>query len=385
MYRTPAEINRLKDGSLQDVPFGYFLEPNGTNIWIYSYLLRPEYMQQFYGGRNMGASAVIVVPKGTETNLVLTVTNWYQVGTCTSNGEEIPGARGQTGTYTLNIGPVEKTTELRIDAEPDDRLKTDWGLNENNSYSSAVLAWLMNEYQEYKPSDLSHAHYYDLGFNPVCPLTLTEMYWLNIPPVHAEPHYGGSNYWFVAGMGSFTKPISGGAKEQDIEPHVTVLADGTVMSNIYLTATMMITNTSPLFTGEERAWPPDCLNGHEYTGFGSSEWAGDPPWTSVVFSVNGALQKPGATPEYLPLQQYTFTPDSFGRDGDPEYRFQTRVEVRDPYSRGTMGYFYGWTDFRNLYPVWYRWKIIGKPDDRRSPTPLKANWTPVTSPVVTDP
>ena len=383
MYCTPTEVNRLKDGTLQEIPYGYFLEPMGTNIWIYSYLLKPEYMQQFYGGRNMGSSAVIVVPKGTETNLVLTVTNWFQVGICTSNGEEIPGVRGQTGTYTLNLGPAEKNTDIYIDAEPDGRLKTEWGLTENNSYSSAVLAWLMNEYQGYTPSDLSHAHYYDLGLNPVCPLTLTEMYWLNIPPVHADPHYGGSNYWFVAGMGSFARPISGGATEQDIEPHVTILSDGSIVSNIYLTATMMITNTSPLFNGDERAWPPDRLNGHEYTGTGSSEWNGNPPWTSVVFSVNGALQKPGAIPEYLPLQQYTFAPDSFGKEGSPTYRFQTRVEVKDPYSRGTMGYVYGWDGYRNVYPVWYRWKIIGKPDARMPSVSLKPKWD-TNLPVVDD-
>ena len=160
-----------------------------------------------------------MVPKGTETNLVLTVTNWYQVGSCTRNGEEIPGARGQTGTYTLNLGPAEKNTDIYIDAEPDDALKTVWGLTEDNSYSSAVLDWLSNEYSSYGPNDISQAIYRDLSGLSRIPLTLTEMYWLNIPPVHAAPVYGGSNIWFKAGMGSWVSD-----NEPDVEPQVAVSA-----------------------------------------------------------------------------------------------------------------------------------------------------------------
>ena len=375
MYRTPGEINRLKDDSLQDVPFGYFLEPLGTNIWIYSYLLKPELMQQFYGGRNMGATAVIVVPKGTETNLVLTVTNWYQVGSCTRNGEEIPGARGHTGTYTLNLGPVEKTTEIRIDAEPDDKLKADWGLTEDNSYSSAVLDWLFNEYSSYGPDDISQAIYRDLSGTSRIPLTLTEMYWLNIPPVHADPIFGGSNIWFVAGMGSLVSD-----NEPDVEPQVTVTADGSIRSNVFMTVTMMITNTSPLVAQEKKVRVPDRLNGPVYDGKGSSTWKnGDPSWTGAVFSIVGALQKPGVGDKFYPLQQYIFQPGSFGAADDPQHPFQTRVKVEDPY---TSIIDYGWFEYRD-YPVWFRWVIKPRPQDRRlSTVPLTPNWKPVNA---TDP
>ena len=383
MFCTPAAINRLKDGTMQDVPDGYFLEPLGENLWIYSTLLKPEYMKQFYGGNDMGTNAVIVVQKGKDedvvTNIVLTVKNWYQVGRCTNNGMEIPDARGQKGTYTLNLVVTNSMTIL-IDAEPDDRLASDWNLTAENSYSSAVLEWLKACYPDYGPDDLSRAHYYDLGLNPVCPLTLTEMYWLNIPPVHAHPHYGGSNYWFVAGTGTFAKQVSGGATEQDIEPHVTTNSVGTIVSNVYLTVTMMITNTA---TSE--AWAPYCLNGHEYTATGSAEWNGSPSWTSVVFAVTGALQRPGYESSFLPLQQYVFNPNSFGDPGDPNRKFQTRIEVIDPYSPNSMGNYYHWTDYRNVYNVFYRWIIKSPPDGRVSTIPLTPNWTPVTSPVVVDP
>ena len=36
MTCTSAEINKMKNGKLQEVPEGYFLEPFGGNVWIYS-------------------------------------------------------------------------------------------------------------------------------------------------------------------------------------------------------------------------------------------------------------------------------------------------------------------------------------------------------------
>ena len=367
MVCTPAAINRLKDGTPQDVPEGYYIKPLGENLWIYSTLLKPEYMKQFYGGNDMGTNAVIVLQKKEEgdtvTNIVLQVSNWYQVGRCTCDGLEMPEARGKKGTYTLNLVVTNTQTMVLIDAEPDDRLASDWGLTPDNSYSAAVLEWLKACYPNCGPTNLSHALYYDLGLNPICPLTLTEMYWLNIPPV------GGSNYWFVAGSGSFARPVSGGATEQDIEPHVTTNSVGSIVSNVYLTVTMMITNTA---TSE--AWAPYCLNGHEYTATGSAEWNGSPSWTSVVFAVTGALQRPGYESSFLPLQQYVFTPNSFGTPEDSEHPFQTRIEVMDPFSPNSMGDYYHWTDHRNVYNVFYRWIIKSPPDGRVSTIPLTPKW-----------
>ena len=323
MTCTSAEINRLKNGKLQDVPAGYFLEPFGGNVWIYSTLLKPNLTKQFYGGRDMGASAVIVVPEGTSTNIVLLATNWYQLAT------------------------------------------------PENSYSSAVLSWLLNEYPGYGPGDLSHAIYRDLSGASKIPLTLTEMYWLNIPPVHTAPVYGGSNIWFVAGAGA---QVSAG--EPSIEPFGKVMKDGTLLTNVYMTVTMMITNTSPL-AAAPRAWPPDRLNGHVYDGQGSSALTSAQNWTSAVFIVTGALQKPDVAGEFRPLQQYTLKPGSFGAADDPQHAFQTRIEVTDPFSPNSMGYEYGWMPYRNVYNVWYRWVIKPNPQDYRlSTVPLVPNWTP---------
>ena len=369
MYCTPTEINKLKDGTLQEIPFGYFLEPFGTNVWIYSTLLKPQYMTQFFGDRQLAANAVIVVPKDTTTNLVIQVTNWYQVGSCTINDEEVPGARGQTGTYKLNLGTITNSLTVLVDAEQDKRLETDWGLTEDNSFSSAVLSWLMDKYAGYAPDDLSHATYRDFKLEQKGVLTLTEMYWLNIPPVHADPILGGSNIWFVANMG-VPDWLGGGPA---VEPFLArTLDDGTPITNVYETVTMMITNT---LTGA--AWPPDRLNGHEYTATGSANWDGNPAWTSVVFVVTGALQKPDVSNKYLPLQQYTFKPGSFGAPDGP-HPFQTRVMIVDPYSPNTMGDYYGWGQFRGVYNVLNRWIILPRSDGRISTVPLEPNWTPVT-------
>ena len=268
--------------------------------------------------------------------------------------------------------------KVRFDAEPDATLASKWGLTPENTYSPAVLAWLFNEYPGCGPDDLSSAIYRDLSGASKIPLTLTEMYWLNIPPVHADPVYGGSNIWFVAGMGSL---VSG--NEPDVEPHVTLGSDGSVESNVFMTVTMMITNTSPLAAGP-RAWPPDRLNGHVYDGQGSAAWSGgQPAWTSAVFNIVGALQKPGIGDQFRVLQQYTFKPGSFGAADDPQHPFQTRVEVTDPFAPNSMGAYYQWSSYRDIHPVWYRWVIKPNPEEYRlSIVPLAPNWG---MPSVTDP
>ena len=377
MYCTPGKINKLKDGTLQEIP-DWFIEPNGTNVWIYSYLA-DGYVKQYFGGNDMGSSAVIVIPKDTETNLVLSVTNWYQIGACTTNGAttspvQVEGMRGRTGDrIVLNLGKVQETLTINIGSEPQSALSETWGLTPENRYTPAVISWLMDKYQGYGPEDLSAAELRTLSFESTTPnptwLSLTEMYWLDIPPVHSDPVYGGSNIWFLASMGTVNSPSS----LPVIESHVTE-SGGVTYSNVYLTVTMMITNTSR-HAEPPRAWPPYQMNGLVYDGEGSRNYAGRQAWTSVVFSVTGALQKDGVKSRYLPLQQYVFRPDSFGV-ADSDHPFQTRIEVMDPFAPNTLGYYYGWPKYRDVYPVWYRWSIKDDADGRVSVSPLVPNWTP---------
>ena len=279
-------------------------------------------------------------------------------------------------TYKLDLGSVSNTLTVIVGAERDDRLKDEWGLTDQNSYSTAVMDWLFNEFPECGPDDLSKALYKDLSETKTEELTLTEMYWLNIPPVHKNPVYGGSNIWLKAGMGSLVAN-----SEPDVEPRVTIRPDGTIKSNVYMTVTMMITNTSP-YAQAPLAWPPDRLNGHVYDGRGSSDLTSEEQssWTSAVFSIVGALQKPDVSDRYLTLQQYTFKPGSFGAADDPQHPFQTRVEIEDPHSPNSMGDFYRWGMFPNI-PVWYRWVIWPRPEEYRiSTVPLTPNWTPANTP-----
>ena len=100
-------------------------------------------------------------------------------------------------------------------------------------------------------------------------------------------------------------------------------------------------------------------------------------WTSAVFIVTGALQKPDAAGDYLPLQQYTLKPGSFGA-ADSAHPFQTRVDIVDPFSPNSMGYYYDWPQYRFIYPrLFWKYTIEDNPDGRVSIVPLKANWTPV--------
>ena len=381
MKRTPGEINVLRDGTLQEIPYGYFLLPHGGNVWIYSTLLKPQYMKQYYGGREISPSAVLVVPEGVATNIVVSVTNWYQIGECTTNDVPVPGARGSTGTYKLYFGPVSnETVEIKIDAEPQSDLAEKWGLTPENRYTPAVLDWLLTKYGDgdFGPGDLSTAPHYNLGLRRVMDaenrpvsLSLTEMYWLNIPPVHKSPIFGGSNIWYVAGMG--TSSLIGGDQFPVQQEYEKVLQpSGLKITNVFTTVTIMITNT---VTGA--ANPPDRLNGLVYDGEGSLNYTGRPAWTSVVFSITGALQKPDVRSNYYPVQQYVFTPDSFGAK-DSAHPFQTRIDVMDPFSPNSMGYYYDWPQYRFIYPrLFWKYTIEDNPDGRVSIVPLKANWTPV--------
>ena len=370
MVRTPGEINRLRDGTLQEIPEGYFLLPHGGNVWIYSTLLNPQYMTQSYGGFELSPSAVIVVQEGTTTNIEVTVTNWYQIGTCTTNETPVEGAWGSTGTYKLYFGPVSnETIRIEIDAVPQTSLAETWGLTPENRYTPAVLDWLLAKYSDYQPEDLSAAQHRNLGFGYVGDLTLTEMYWLNIPPVHKPPISGGSNIWFVASMGM--SPLISGTFYPVQLPYEKNLSGGLKITNIFTTVTMMITNT---VTGA--ANPPDRLNGLVYDGEGSLNYTGRQAWTSVVFSITAALQKPDVRTRFLPLQQYVFTPDSFGAKGSA-HPFLTRIDVLDPFSSTSMGYYYDWPQYRFIYPqLQWKFTIEDNPDGRGSIVPLKANWTP---------
>ena len=384
MVRTPGEINKLRDGTLQEIPYGYFLTPKGGNVWIYSTLLKPQFMTQFYGGRELSPSDVIVVPVGTTTNIEVVVTNWYQIGNCTTNGFPVAGAQGSKGTYKLNFAQVSNQIDIVIDAEPQSTLAETWGLTPENRYTPAVLEWLLKNYSGYGPEDLSAAEYYDLALNPVkdndgniVKLSLTEMYWLDIPPVHTEPICGGSNIKFVASMG-MSPSISGTFYPAQL-PYEKELNGGLKITNIFTTVTMMITNTvyrtAPKFDKEQYApRPPDHLNGLVYDGEGSKYYDGRQAWTSVVFSITGALQKPDVSNKYLPLQQYVFTPDSFGARGSA-HPFLTRIDVLDPFSSTSMGYYYDWPQYRFDYPMLlWKFTIEDNPDGRVSIVPLKANW-----------
>ena len=369
MYQTPGRLNKLKDGTLQEIDANYFLEPNGTNVWIYSYLA-DGYVKQFYGGRDMGASAVIIVPANTETNIVLSVTNWYQVGVCTTNGGQVAGMRGATGTnIVLNLGKVDKTTTIVVGTEPQNVLAESWGLTADNRYTTAVLDWLRSEYGEYTTNDLGSATYRNFAKEELGALTLTEMYWLNIPPVNS---LGGSNIWYVAGSG---KPDwLPGDSHAVVEADTTTYADGKVISNyVYMTVTMMMTNTA---TGA--VWSPDRFNGLDYDGKGSMEYTGrmNQSWTSVVFNVEGALNKADVIDKYQTLRQFVFTADSFGA-ADSDHPFQTRVKIGDPYI-SAYGISYDWSDYR-ANGIFYRWTINSKPDGRVSIPPLVPNWSAVTN------
>ena len=376
MVLTPGQLNRMADGRLQEIDPDWFLRPNGTNVWIYANVNSPHIAQVIAGVTNTSVT-VMVIGKGESTNIVYNVDRWYEIGSLTTNAEgraaaEVPGARGRGGAkdtpphqYTLRLDNVQESLTVNV-GDQASQIVVDAGLPRDDPYFPAVMDWLHRKYADADDATIYPLEYLPLvgTLNPRVFLGIKDAYWLDIPP--------NEEGWAVkAGMGGpgSGQPSAGNAsctpKGYVYTNWVNGVAQEIPATNVVVTLTMMITNRTT-----NVARKPTYLQGLE-PGSTSLDYAGEKAnnWTSCTFKVTGALQKPGVENKYMPLRWFVFGPDSF------DDNFQTRIEITDPFLPQSTGGNYGWPAFRNVYPIFYRWRMDGYGSGTASTEPLKADST----------
>lgn len=320
---------RLNEG--QKIPENWFLAPNGTNSWVYFIVDTPHITQTV--GDQTGSSILVVIPHGKSTNVNYRVDNWYEGSVKTNDILTIVGEKGE---FNYSVEP-DGTLYVKASAVPEARLKNVFGLTEDNPYSDAVQRWLEENYPDATADDIRLARY--KGLNKLDMedwLSLTEMYWFNIPPVPQTPEElasnAGTNWWLRAGVGNI-----GGTHYI----YRTRGGEEVTYTNRQIDVTMYISNA--VWATETRA--PDRLQG--MGGESSAEYSGI--WTSVTFKVMGKLNLTTAE-DFLPFRLFTFNEESFtGAEGDatkgiPPYT--TRIDIMDPFS-SPIGRSYRWNEYPN--------------------------------------
>ena len=345
---TPGWLN---EGQI--IPYNWFVSPNGTNCWVY-FLNEGAHVVQ-YLGTNSAPYMVAVMPKDKTTNVTYQVAKWYAVNVA-ENGATV--ASGQRGTYIHSITPTSTTYRVVATETPNPDLAGKYDLDEDNPYTDSVLNWLTSNWPDYDAEDIRPARFQ--GLNNIAtnlPLSLTEMYWLDIPPVpetEAERNSvdGGSNWWLRAGI---TKSPS--------EHRIYRTRGGREIcfTNHVVDMTMYISNS---VTGEVHA--PQRLQGLDNAR--SDSWSG--AWTSETFKVRAKLNL-GWETEFMPFRFFTFNAGSFtGADGgwsanvpsdaiSPERKiapYTARIEILDPHSADSIGANYGWQNYPGT-SCFYLWSI----------------------------
>lgn len=347
MIATAAALNKMKDGTLQGIDGNWFLQPNGTNVWIYSSVLGAHISQKV--GANTNRTAVVIIRKGDSTNIVYTTAPWYQIGEVKTNDVVIAEARGRGSrteghTWTLQLKDVQETVNVTVDEEPSKDV-VDAGLSRDDPYYNAIMAWLTSFGEDL--AGIYKAEQWDLANQKTGDLDIRDMYWLNIDPTTAG--------WVLkAGMG--------GLGDTAVAP--VPYEDETVgsLTNVRMVVTMMITNRLT-----NVGYAPDRIQGLE-PGSSSYAYDGSSNWTSATFKICGALQKEGVQDKFYPLRWFVFGPDSFDVNGE------ARIEISDPHAKSSPGYFNGWHDFPDL-PIFYKWMLNAEPPAYDTTEMLKADST----------
>ena len=226
-------------------------------------------------------------------------------------------------------------------------LRTNFGLTPENRYTPAVMKWLLDGttlkgafHNPYATEPLL-AEFLPLN-NPNLPgrpMSLTEMYWLDIDPTEPWDADATKNALALrAGMADAPQTAIGDY-------------DGLAVTNVKFAVQMMITNRNEGVG--TRVWAPFTLRGLA-PGETVQNHVGS--WTSATFQVLGFLAN-GRTSfesDWEPLRWFVFDEYSFDAD------FKSSIEVWDPHSTASPAYTY-WGDWFKTYgttaPIFYRWTL----------------------------
>ena len=369
---TPGWLN---EGQI--IPYDWYVSPNGTNCWVY-FVNQGAHIVQFLG-TNSAPYMVAVVTKDQQTNITYQVAKWYAVNV-EENGQTT--ASGERGTYVHYITPTSTTYRVVATETANPDLAGNYELDEDNPYTDSVLNWLTSNWPEYDSEDIRLARFQGLNNTSTnIPLSLTEMYWLDIPPVpvtEAERNSpdGGSNWWLRAGI-----------TRSPVEHKIYRTRGGETIcfTNHVVDMTMYISNSVTL-----DVHAPQRLQGLENAQSDSGSGA----WTSETFKVRAKLDL-GWETKFLPFRNFVFGPGSFTGAGggwsanvpsdpiSPDRAiapYTARIEILDPHSSDSIGRSYGWQNYPST-SCFFLWSIDTEIYNLLSVQTLKADDTyPATQP-----
>lgn len=340
LQKTPGRIN-----------IGEYINPdhpiaNGSSIVINADIVTSDIVHRLADTTNTTESIMVVVPKGSEngTNFYYTVGKWFEIEaiSVTSGGKTkdyLVGAGADGKPVMLTVGQnCSNSVQVIARARINSKLRNEYGLNEKNLYTPAVIDWLRNnktERGEFENDDCEIRPTMFMGLSGVTNrlMTLTEMYWLDIDPTV-------SNMYFIAGMVKPPTPVI----PAEVWEKPSYTENNGSITNIQVGVYMAISNGN-----EKTMWAPYTLRGIEP---GSSSAKNTANWTSVTFKVTAYLDNGLDAYKsilWLPLRDFTFKPGSFKE-------YQSLIEISDPHSKASRAYYQQWNNFPDA-PIYYRWDI----------------------------
>ncbi len=341
IVQTPGRVNKG-----QIIPIGYVLYPNGSLMVVRVQVdENGKILQTFADVVDSTQAAMAMTRRGGEgTNILYKVAQWWEIKSITTNGVLAADYTGKTGNFTFNIGAGQSNNVTVVAlAQPMKKLREDYGLDDSNPYTPAVMDWLergKNYWGEEfeNPGEICLGKFRELNGNFETNLTLTSMYWLDMDPTKTG--------------GVFMANIDLDSVERKDDPCVT---------NVRVKVTMILTNE---VDSAAAVYAPYILRGltpGETSADGGS-------WTSVTFKVVGTRLGTGDDDYRAPLRWFTFQPDETKANRSASFAddFTSLIEVWDPQDENAAIWTRGWSK----YPrgtIGYRWSI----DSRIAPITIE--------------
>ena len=342
MAKTPGRANV---GQL--VPEGYVIYASGSMLALRGKIGADglgHVRQKFADSAEFVLDDVLamVLKGGDGTNIVYDVDQWWEIKSVTTNGVPVPELAGRTGTVPFAAGVGQSNdVEVVATAQPRADLRTKYGLDENNRYTTAVMAWLAGgttkKYGAFAGSDITDDAWFggihDLT-TTITNLTLTERYWLDIDPT--DPG------WVLrAGIVGSPAPV----------PYlIGGLSGDTYIENVRMTVQMAITNENTSSARHGDSYAPYVLRG-DVPG-DCSDYFSD-VWTSATFKVVADLQNGmPMRKRWVPLRRFAFDPGSFDSDN------RAVIDVWDPFSVKSSATS-GWEKWSGCQ-IFYSWSLDDK-------------------------
>ncbi len=338
VQHTPGRVNKG-----QIIPLGYVLYPNGSLMVVRAEVdSNGKILQTFAEIVDSTQSAMAMTRRGGEgTNILYKVAEWWEIKSVTTNGTLAAEYTGRTGNVVVNVGAGQSNNVTVVAlAQPRKDLREEYGLDDSNPYTPAVMDWLergKNYWGEEfeNPGEICLGKFRELNGSFETNLTLTSMYWLDMDPTKTG--------------GVFAANINLDSVQRMIDPCVT---------NVRVKVTMMLTNE---VDSTAAVYAPYILRGltpGETSADGGS-------WTSVTFKI--VAERSGDLGYQAPLRWFTFQPDETktNRSGSFADDYTSEIDVWDPKDEAAAIWTRGWSKFSDI--IFYKWSI----DSRIAPIAIE--------------